>query len=259
DGDPGDGDGDPGDGDGEPGDGDGDPTEGPDSDGDGVGDDNDNCPDDPNPNQRDFDGNGVGNVCDEHVFSTIGGTLNSTAVADAGVGMCQIPIEIMVIGGEIRVQLDDEAALAGFDIVSLQVADILDKNCNLGLAQANVSIKDFVIANNGDPFPVSVAHTPAAHDAGSIAGDSNMPHPVLSTGILEAAVGNDPPMPSDLMLDGTLPVFTANISDAGAAGTLAWADAQYVLAMDQFMVEDPFPITIDFQLRGLVGSITLAP
>ncbi len=35
-----------------------------DSDGDGVCDDEDNCPDDPNPDQRDDDGNGVGDYCE---------------------------------------------------------------------------------------------------------------------------------------------------------------------------------------------------
>jgi len=36
----------------------------PDSDGDGIADNVDNCPDDPNPNQEDFDADGLGYVCD---------------------------------------------------------------------------------------------------------------------------------------------------------------------------------------------------
>jgi hypothetical protein len=226
---------------------------------DGVGDMTDNCPDIANPNQRDFDDNGLGNVCDVQVFANVSGTLNSTAIADTGFAMCQIPIQIMVTSGEVRVQLDDDAAVAGFEIVSLEVADILDKQCDLGIATADVSITDFMIANSGGAFPVSVAHTPAAHDAGSIAGDSDMPHPVLSTGVLNASINGGEPMPSDLMLDGAVPIFTANISGGGTMGTLAWADGQFVLAMDTFMVEMPVPITIDFQLRGLIGSVVVMP
>jgi hypothetical protein len=261
----GDGDGDQtgdGDGDGDQtgdGDGDGDPTGDTDTDMDGVGDMTDNCPDIANPNQRDFDDNGVGNVCDVQVFTTLSGTLNSTAIADAGfAGMCQIPIMIEVTGGEVRVQLDDDAAVAAFEIVSMQVADILDKQCMLAVA-AEVDITNFMIANDGGAFPVAVPHTPAQHDAGSIAGDCDINHPVLSTGVLSASVNGEPPMDSDLMLPGTLPIFTANISGGGAMGTLAWADAQYVLAMDTFMIEDPLPIDIEFTLRGLVGSVVLMP
>lgn len=264
---PGDGDGDPaGDGDGDPaGDGDGDeppPPPPPDTDGDGVADPDDNCPDVPNPNQLDFDGNEIGNVCDTQVFTGVSGMLNTTAIADAGAlaGDCQIPLQLDVTGGAIYVQLDDDAAIAGFEIVELQLADILDKECNLNFGQtAIVSLKDFVIANSGDPFPVSVPHSPAAHDAGSIAGDSSIPHPVLSTATLEASVGGSEPEPSPLELDGALPNFTANITGGGVMGTMSFADGQFVLAMDTFMVEEPLALTIDFQLRGLVGTLTLAP
>jgi hypothetical protein len=255
----GDGDGDmTGDGDGDmTGDGDGDG--GPDSDDDGVPDSSDNCPNDPNPNQLDFDGNGIGNVCDAHVFSTVSGTLNSTGHADAGfAGQCMIPIMFQVTSGEVRVQLDDDAEVAGFEIVKVEIEDVLDKNCQL-LVSAVVSIKDFSINNNGGDFPVSVAHSQAAHNAGSIAGDADIPHPILALGILEASVNNGEPMPSELNLDGTLPIFTANISGGGASGTLAWADGQYVLAMETFTIDQPIKVDIDFTLRGLVGSLVIAP
>jgi hypothetical protein len=260
DGDTGDGDGDTGDGDGDTaGDGDGDGEPPPDSDMDGVADGSDNCPDIANPNQLDFDGNGTGNVCDVQVFTTVSGTLNTTASADAGIGgNCDIPLQIMVTGGEIMVQLDDDAAIAAFEIVNLQVADILGQECQLALT-ATVDMTNFVISNSGGPFPVSVPHSLAQHDAGQIAGDSDAEHPVLSTATLSAAIGDGEPMASDLMLDGALPIFTANITDAGAMGTLSWADPDFVLAMDQFMVMMPIELTIDFQLTGLVGTLNIAP
>jgi hypothetical protein len=264
DGDSGDGDGDgdqgDGDGDGDQGDGDGDTNE-PDMDGDGVGDGSDNCPDIANPNQLDYDDNGTGNVCDVLVFSTVTGMLDTTATAATDFGQsCQIPLTIMVTGGQILIQLDDDAAMAGFELANIQIADILDQECNLGIAQATVSMTNFMMMNSGGPFPVNMPHSAAMHDAGQIAGMSNAMHPVLSTATMSASVSGDPPMDSDLMLDGNLPTFTANIMGAGASGTLSFADPNFVLAMDVFMVDTQLgPVNINFDLTGLVGTLTLAP
>jgi hypothetical protein len=266
DGDTGDGDGDgdtgdgDGDGDGDPGDGDGDGDgDDLDTDMDGVGDGSDNCPDIANPNQLDYDENGTGNVCDTQVFTGVTGTLMTTAVADSGIaGDCSIPLMITVTSGQIMVQLDDDAAVAAFDIVNLQVADILDQECQL-LVTANVSLTNFMIANNGDPFPVSMPHSSAMHDGGQIAGMSDLPHPVLSTATMAAAVGNDPAMESELMLDGALPLFTANITGGGTTGTISFADPQFLLAETDFMITMPLDLTIHFTLTGLVGTLTLAP
>jgi hypothetical protein len=257
DGDAGDGDGAPGDGDGDAGDGDGDP--GPDTDMDGTPDSSDNCPDIANPNQLDYDDNGLGNVCDTQVFTTVTGTLNTSANANAGIGgACSIPLMIQVTSGEIRVQLDDDAAMAGFEIVNLQIADVLDQVCELAVT-AEVSMTGFQITNSGGDFPVNMPHTLAMHNGGQVAGTSNGPHPVLSTASLVAAVDGMAQPPSDLMLDGELPVFTANITMMGATGTMSFMDPNFVLAMDQFMVEVGIPITIDFDLTGLVGTLSLAP
>jgi hypothetical protein len=266
DGDTGDGDGDgdtvgDGDGDGDQGDGDGDgdETSEPDMDMDGVADASDNCPEIANPNQRDYDGNALGNVCDTQVFSTVTGMLNTTALAAAGIaGDCEIPLQIMVTGGQIRIQLDDDAALAAFEISNLQVADILDQECML-LVTATVSMTNFMMTNSGGDFPVNMPHSPAMHDAGQIAGESNADHPVLSTATMSASVNGDPPMESELMLEGAVPTFTANIMNGGESGTLSFADPDFVLAMDQFMIEEPIPVVIDFTLSGLVGSLNLAP
>jgi hypothetical protein len=254
----GDGDGDTGDGDGDMGDGDGDTNE-PDMDMDGVGDGSDNCPDIPNPNQLDYDENGTGNVCDTQVFTTVTGNLDTTAMAAAGIaGDCEIPLDIMVTSGQVMVQLDDDAAVAAFEIANLQVADILDQECELAVT-ATVSMTNFMITNSGGAFPVNMPHSQAMHDAGQIAGESNAEHPVLSTATMPAQVGADPAMESELMLDGALPTFTANITGNGATGTMSFADPQFVLAMDQFMITEPFPVTIDFTLTGLVGTLNLAP
>ena len=44
-----------------------------DTDGDGVPDSQDICPDDPNPDQADCDGDGVGNACDDSPVPSVSG------------------------------------------------------------------------------------------------------------------------------------------------------------------------------------------
>ena len=270
----GDGDGDmttTGDGDGDmttTGDGDGDPatatdTDDPpvDTDEDGVADDDDNCPDDPNPNQLDYDDNGMGNVCDTQVFTMASGTLNTTASAEAFGQGCNIPLMVDVTGGQVRIQLDDDAAVAMFEISELQLADVPEQVCDLGLAAATVSMSNFVITNDGGDFPVMMAHDMGQHDNGQVAGDSDAPHPVIATALLSAAVGDDPPMDSDLMLeDASLPVFTANITDGGATGVLSWASPDHVVATTVFEVDVlGMMVPINFELAGMIGSVTLTP
>jgi hypothetical protein len=261
--DSGDGDGDSGDGDGDSGDGDGDSGDGdtnePDMDMDGVADASDNCPDIPNPNQLDYDANGNGNVCDTQVFTSVTGNLLTTAEVSSDVaGSCAIPIMIMVTGGQIMVQLDDDAAMAAFEIANLEVADILDQECLL-LVTAILSMTNFMITNTGGPFPVDMPHSQAMHDAGQIAGISNAPHPVLLNTTLTASVNGEPPDVSELMLDGALPAFAANIMGGDETKTMSFSDPNFVLAMDLVHIEMPIPLDVDFQLTGLVGVLNLAP
>ena len=238
------------------GDGDADPR---DLDMDGVEDHEDNCPEISNPNQLDYDDNGFGNVCDTQVLGNVTGKLDTTLTMDAGIaGMCEISLTLEVMGGQIMVQLDDDAAVAAFEISNLQIADISNQQCQLAVP-LNLSLTNFMIENSGGPFPVNMPHSLAMHDAGQIAGTPNAAHPVLSETSMAVLVEMNPAMESELMLDGALPIFTANIVGGGASGTLSFADPQFLLGTGQFMLEDPFPITVDFVLIGLVGTLTLAP
>lgn len=232
----------------------------PDADMDSVPDAEDNCPDDANPNQLDFDGNGMGNVCDVMVYTSISGTLSSEAQADAGVGSCNIPIDFVATGGMVQVQMDDNAQLVRLELTEMTVEDILDKDCNILIITANVSIKDFMMANGGGAFPVSMPHDQASHDAGTATGMTNIPHPILATGTIEATTNGDPPMPSPLELMGAnLPPMAVDITGAGAGMTLTFANDNFVVATSQFMVEMPVMLTIDLQIVGLNGTLTLAP
>ncbi|PRQ02339.1 hypothetical protein ENSA5_24300 [Enhygromyxa salina] len=226
---------------------------------DGVSDESDNCPNLANPNQLDFDGDGTGNVCDVLVFNKVGGNLNTTANADAGFGgNCQIPLALEVLSGQVMVQLDDDAEVARIEITSLEIADIVEQQCML-VVPATVSLTQFVINNAGAPYPAAIAHSLMMHDNGTIAGDSDVPHPVNADAILTSSLNGDEPMDSGLYLEGALPIFTGNITMAGAVATLAWADPDFVIAEDTFMVEMPLQLEIMLELRGLVGSLTLAP
>jgi hypothetical protein len=230
----------------------------PDMDMDGVDDHSDNCPEASNPNQLDYDGNEIGNVCDTQVLASVTGNLNTTMFVDAGIaGMCEIPLTLEVMSGQIMVQLDDDAAVAAFEISNLQIADLGDKPCMLAVA-LNVSLNNFMIENSGGPFPVSMPHSLAMHDAGQIAGMPDAAHPVLSVTTMLLLVDVSP-SEFELMIDGELPIFTANIVSGGASGTLSFADTQFVLGTGQVMLEVPIPITVDFALTGLVGTLSLAP
>ena len=234
----------------------------PDSDQDGIPDADDNCPDDPNPNQLDFDGNGAGNVCDVTSFTMGGGTLASSAQAQAGnLGGCDIPIDFEVLGGQVDLQFDDNATLVKVEVVSMEIADILDQDCEINfLLTATVSLTDIMMMNNGADFPVSFGHNQADHDAGVAMGMTNIPHPVLTTAQITATTDpNMPGMPSDLNLDGNLPPMAVDATGAGASLDLTFDDANFVIAMDTFMVTDPIQVDIDFQLRGLQGTVTLTP
>jgi hypothetical protein len=232
----------------------------PDTDADGVDDANDNCPADPNPNQLDFDSDGTGNSCDVMVFSGISGSLASEARADSNLGGCDIPIDFVSTGGMVQVELDDDAQLVRIELTELTTEDILDKDCQIAIITANVSIKDFMMVNGGGPFPVSMPHGQSAHDAGTASGMTNIPHPIIATGTIEASTNGDPPMPSALeLMDANLPPMGVEVMAAGEGMTLTWANTDFVVATSEFLIEMPIMLTIDLQIVGLEGTLTLTP
>ncbi|KIG19234.1 hypothetical protein DB30_04699 [Enhygromyxa salina] len=265
---PGDGDGDtgPGDGDGDTGPtGDGDGDTGPTGDGDGDGDldddadgipnNQDNCPSDYNPNQLDFDNKGGGNVCDVLEFTTVTGTLQTTWVTNAVFIDCEEPVSWVVTGGSVSVQLDDDAAVASFEINTLEIADF-SAVCD-DFVTAEFVFDDPSVNADGPAFPVDVNHSFVAHNNGTISGSSDAPHPMLLLSDGQINIINQRPTMANWMLQGQLWTFNANITGGGSSGTLSWNAPNVETTYPEVIVIQ----TVDFEVyfKGLSGTLNLAP
>jgi hypothetical protein len=266
DGDPGDGDpgdGDPGDGDpgdGDPGDGDGDPLT--DDDDDGVPNASDNCPSQPNPNQLDFDGNGLGNVCDVLEFTDVTGTLTMQMVVYNGLfGGCSPNLPLDVVSGHVSMRFDDQANAVGV-VISDVVFVPFEHTCLDGFGDVNWAFPDLVISYDGGiPFPVSVAHSMAAHDAGNVTGMSSSPHTMTATSLFEvdSPQVNFVPSSFDYSSDGNWPIFTLNIMNSGAFGIINWnAPNIDVTPIEEFAFTEP-EVTCEVNFEDLNGSLQLLP
>ena len=247
------------------GDGDGDPggsdDPGGDPDMDGVASSSDNCLDDPNPNQLDFDSDGTGNVCDPLLFTVGGGSLQTMASASAAGDSCELLIDLEVLAGKVLVQLDDNAVVAGVELVEIDLADVPEQNCMLILGIAteidlSLSISDFTISNGGDPLPTSVPHNQADHDNGVLDGMQDMEHPIQVTGTITASIDNG--MPSDTPLDsaGQVPPAAVLVTNAGGNIDLTFNDPDFVVVGETPISMD-LPVDVQLVLSGLGGTLTM--
>lgn len=237
------------------------PADDADEDADGVANSQDNCRCDPNPNQLDFDGNTVGNVCDAPLVFTLaeGGapdfnTLATTAKAGMSIISCQFGVDLVVVDGDVEVTLDDSGT-AKFYAKRLNFADTPEYECDLTLFKVKLIIQNF-FSDGPDPFVVGFPFTIPDHAAGTISGTTDSPHNILVSGIINITEsGNEmlaPPGENPIMMvPGAFPTGVATVTNKGELVSLAFDDSDSVIFMQT--TEGG----IEIELRGLKGTLQM--
>jgi len=235
------------------------PADDGDEDSDGVLNSADNCRCDANENQLDFDGNAVGNVCDAPLtFKIADGVppefnrLETTATAKSTLS-CNFPVNLIVLGGEVQVKLDD-VGNARIYAAKLNFADTPDLVCDLVLVKVTLRIEKFF--SDGDmPFTVGFPFTLPDHDAGAISGMTDKPHPILISGIMNVISSTNEmlAMPGESpleMVPGAFPTALAGLTKEGQV-TMAFDDKDSIVFMQTTMTG------IEIKLAGLKGTLRL--
>lgn len=231
-----------------------------DMDGDGLLDKEDNCPMAANPNQLDYDGDAIGNVCDDPLrFQIISGTppefnqLDTEASAAMGL-MCKFPVNLIAIGGDVQISLDD-AGLGKVFAASISFADTPELTCDLVLVNVKLKIQKLVIT--GDmPFLVGFPFTTADHDAGNLNGMMDMPHPIIIDGTINITESSNPDLapPGEaplMMVPGAFPAGQVAASGAGKDVQLTFDDNSSTVLEQMTMTG------ITIKLTGLKGTLKL--
>ena len=236
------------------------PADDADEDLDGVTNGVDNCRCDANPNQLDFDGNAVGNVCDEPMRFTIAdgvppefNKLDTTATANNTLE-CMFPVSLIVLNGDVKVTLDD-AGVAKIYAAKLNFADTPELTCDLTLVKVKLKISEF-FADGPDPFLVGFPFTLPDHETGTITGQTDMPHNILISGLINvtessnedlAPTGESPLM----MVPGAFPTALASVVNKGEQVSMLFTDN------DSIVFEQMTMSGIKITLTGLSGTLRL--
>ncbi len=232
-----------------------------DDDGDGVANTGDNCPCDPNPNQLDFDGNTLGNVCDLPLkFSLIDGAqpeLNQlTTKAHAKKALeCEFAVDLIPRDGIVEVSLDDSGT-ARLHLASIQYTDTPELLCNLGVGLlVKVKVQQF-LATGIDPFTVTFPFALSDHEAGHLTGMTDAPHKILAGAIINVTeTPNEILLPKgeEPLMDvpGVFPTAMIHVTDAEEQISLTFTDDALIL------FEQTTEAGITFKLTGLTGTLRL--
>lgn len=237
------------------------PADDADEDADGVANSLDNCRCDANPNQLDYDGNAVGNVCDEPLTFTIAdgvppdfNVLKTTAKAGMSIVSCSFGVDLVVANGDVKVSLDDSGT-AKIYALRINFADTPEYECDLTLFKVKLRIEDF-FTDGPDPFVVGFPFTIPDHAAGTITGPTDSPHSILINGIINITESGNPDLappgqnPIE-MVPGAFPTGVAAVNNKGGQVALAFDDSDSVIFMQTTMGG------IEIELKGLKGTMRL--
>jgi hypothetical protein len=235
------------------------PADDADEDADGVMNSADNCRCAANPNQLDFDGNSVGNVCDGPLtFKIADGVppefnrLETNATAKSTLE-CKFGVNLIVLGGDVQLKLDDDGK-AQIYAAHMNFADTPDLVCDLVLVKVTLRIQKFF--SDGDaPFAVGFPFTVPDHDAGTITGMTDKPHSILISGILNVISSTNEmlAMPGESpleMVPGAFPMALANATKDGQV-SMTFDDTDSIVFMQTTMTG------IEIKLTGLKGTLRL--
>lgn len=235
------------------------PADDGDEDADGVLNSSDNCRCDANPNQLDFDGNAVGNVCDAPmIFKIADGVppefnrLETTATAKSTLS-CSFPVNLIVLGGEVQVKLDDVGQAQIFALKA-NFADTPELVCDLVVVKVVLKIQKFF--SDGDaPFAVGFPFTVPDHDAGTLTGMTDKPHSILVSGIINVVSSTNEmlAMPGESPLElvpGAFPSALAGVTKDGQV-SMAFDDKDSIVFMQTTMGG------IEIKLAGLKGTLRM--
>ena len=237
------------------------PADGADEDMDGVANMADNCRCDANPNQLDFDGNKIGNVCDQPLTFTLAdgappefNKLATTAKAGMSIVSCMFPVDLVVLNGEVQVSLDDTGT-AKFYAKRLNFADTPELECDLTIVKVTLIIQDF-FSDGPDPFVVGFPFTLPDHAAGAISGQTDSPHSILVSGVINVTSSTNEglAMPGENpinMVPGAFPTGLASVINKGDQVSVVFDDNDSVIFMQTT------DSGIEIELRGLKGTLRL--
>ena len=236
------------------------PADGADDDADGVANMVDNCRCDANPNQLDFDGNAVGNVCDVPLKFTIAdgvppdfNKLDTTAEAEKTL-KCNFPVSLIIVNGDVQVTLDD-VGTAKVYAAKLNFADTPELTCDLTLLKVKLKIQQFY-ADGQDAFAAGFPFTIPDHDSGTITGQMDIPQNILISGILNVTESSNPDlaMPGENpleMVPGAFPAGLASVVNKGEQVSMVFDDSDSIVFMQTTMSG------INIKLTGLKGTLRL--